>query len=242
MSRRAAPGVSCIVPAYNEAARIGRVLGAVAGHPLVGEVIVVDDASTDATGAVAGAVPGVHVVTLDRNGGKTRAVREGLLRVAAPHVLLLDADLVGLEPRHVTALLGPVLGGRADVSISLRENAPRTWRMIGLDYISGERVLPMDRLRPHLEELGDLPKFGFEVWLNRLCIRHRLSLAVVRWPGVASPSKGSKLGLLRGMRADAAMMRDIFRTVSPFEAAGQIAAMRRLRVAPLPAASAEARP
>ena len=226
-----AGGVACIVPAYNEAARIGRVLAAVAGHPLVGEVIVVDDGSTDATVAVAGAVAGVRVVALERNGGKTRALREGLLRVEAPTVLLLDADLVGLEAGDVTALLGPVLEGRADVAISLRANAPRAWRLIGLDYISGERVLPMALLRPHLNALGDLPKFGFEVWLNRLCIREGCRIAVVPWPGVASPWKSAKLGVLRGVRADAAMMRDIFGTVSPLEAARQIRAMRRLRIA-----------
>jgi hypothetical protein len=193
-------------------------------------VIVVDDGSTDATAAVAGAVPGVRVLALARNAGKTRALREGLRQVAARHVLLLDADLVGLEPRHVSALIGPVLAGRADVAISLRENAPRAWRVIGLDYISGERVLPMDLLRPHLDALGALPRFGFEVWLNRLCIRQGARIAVVPWPGVASPYKSAKLGLIRGARADAAMMRDIFRTVSPIEAMGQIVAMRRLRV------------
>ena len=60
----------------------------------------VDDGSTDATVAAAGAVPGVRVVALGRNGGKTRALRAGLLQVAAPTVLLLDADLVGLAPEH----------------------------------------------------------------------------------------------------------------------------------------------
>ena len=98
------PGVSCVVPAFNEAARIGRVLVAVASHPLIGEVIVVDDGSTDATAdAVAAAVPGVRILALGRNGGKTQALRHGLLAAAGSRVLLLDADLVGLEPEHVTA-------------------------------------------------------------------------------------------------------------------------------------------
>lgn len=230
------PGVSCVVPAFNEAARIGRVLVAVASHPLIGEVIVVDDGSTDATVAVAAAVPGVRILALGRNGGKTQALRHGLLAAAGSRVLLLDADLVGLEAEHVTALLLPVLEERADIAISLRENAPWPWRWLGLDYISGERVLPMALLRPHLNELGALPKFGFEVWLNRLCIGERCRLAIVRWPGVASPFKTAKLGLLQGLRADAAMMRDIFRTISPPAAVGQIVAMRRLRIDPtLPA-------
>ena len=42
-------GVSCVIPAYNEAARIAGVLEAVTRHPLINEVIVVDDGSTDET-------------------------------------------------------------------------------------------------------------------------------------------------------------------------------------------------
>jgi len=235
------PRLSCIVPAFNEAERIGRVLAAVARHPLVGEVIVVDDGSTDATADVVASVSGARLVRLGRNSGKTAALRAGLMLARAPTVLLLDADLVGLRPADVTALVRPVLDGDADVAISLRGNAPRLWRMIGLDYISGERVLPMAFLRPHLGSLVDLPPFAFEVWLNRLFIERRARLAVVPWPGVRSPLKSSKLGLLAGVRADARMMRDIFRTVPPLRAALQIRAMRALRVPPAAPAPAPAR-
>ena len=114
-------------------------------------------------------------------------------------MLLLDADLVGLRPADVTALVRPVLDGSADVAISLRGNAPRLWRMIGLDYISGERVLPMDFLRPHLGALVDLPPFAFEVWLNRLFIERRAphrdrALAGGAEPVQAAQGSGSSPG------------------------------------------------
>ncbi len=224
------PRISCIVPAFNEAGRIGAVLAAVARHPLVGELIVVDDGSTDATADAVAAVPGVRLVRLGRNAGKTAALRAGLMLARAPTVFLLDADLAGLQAADVTALVRPVLDGDADVAISLRGNAPRLWRMIGVDYISGERVLPMAFIRPHLGVLVDLPPFAFEVWLNRLFIEHRARLAIVPWPGVRSPLKQAKLGLVSGVRADFRMMRDIFRTVPPLDAAAQIVALRGLRV------------
>ncbi len=174
-------------------------------------------------------------LALGRNQGKTGALHAGLIQATGALVLLLDSDLIGLEARHLTALLQPVLDGRAEISISLRENAPRLWKLIGLDYISGERVLPRDLLTPHLDVLRDLPSFGFEVWLNRLCIERRCRLAVVPWPGVFSPLKSAKLGLRRGLAADAGMMGDIFRTVSPMDAATQILEMRRLRIEPVAA-------
>lgn len=230
------PRVSCIIPAFNEAVRIGCVLEAVAGHPDVAEVIVVDDASTDATAeivaAIAATTPGLRLIRQPQNRGKTAALAAGIEAAGAPLLLLLDADLIGLTPAHIAALIAPVRSGRADISISLRDNAPRLWRAIGLDYISGERVLARSLLDQPLEVLLRLPKFGFEVYLNTLCIGRRCRIAVVDWPGVKSPFKQSKYGLLAGLRADARMMGDIFRTVSPARIVAQILAMRAMRVQP----------
>lgn len=222
--------VSCILPAYNEARRIGGVLSAVLGHPLVQEVLVVDDGSRDGTSAVARAA-GARVIALPQNGGKTRALLEGIAAAEGEFLLFLDGDLLGLDAAAVTALLAPVIEGRAEVAISLRGNAPRTWRLIGLDYISGERVMPRVMLRGREEAMRALPRFGVEVFLNRLWIGAGARVAVVRWPGVRSPSKGSKLGRWRGLAADLGMMRDIFATIRPWQALAQIVRLQRLAVA-----------
>jgi len=222
------PTFTCVVPAYNEGARIGGVLTAINRHPDLHQVIVIDDGSTDDTAAVAAR----HEVTVLRtpgNLGKTAALAFGLGHVTSTHVLLLDADLIGLTAEDVTRLVEPVKEGRALSSVSLRGNAPRLWRLIGLDYISGERALPMDLLQPHVATFNTLPKFGFEVFLNGLLIAQKRPIAVVRWPHVASPSKASKQGLWRGLWSDARMMGDIFRTITPVEALRQIVRMRHLR-------------
>jgi glycosyltransferase involved in cell wall biosynthesis len=219
--------LTCLIPAYNEAPRIAGVLAAVAGHAALQAVLVVDDGSTDGTADVARGC-GAMVLRTPGNLGKTAALAHALAQVRTTHVLLLDADLIGLTAADVTALIAPVLSGAAQASLSLRGNAPRTWRLIGVDYISGERVVPMAVLRGHLETLTRLPRFGFEVFLNRLLIMHGHAVAVVRWPGVASPSKASKRGLWRGMMADVRMMRDIAGTISVRDMVGQIVALRRL--------------
>lgn len=224
--------LTCIIPAYNEAARLGSVLQAIVGHPLIDEVLVVDDGSADATSEVARGfvVSGgrVRLITLAQNGGKTAALARGFAETASEVVLLIDADLVGLSADHLTALIDPVKSGRAAMSISLRDNAPGLWRWIGLDYISGERAIRRDLLTGQDEALRRLPKFGFEVFLNGLAIKAGVRIAVVRLPGVVSPLKSTKYGLWAGVKGDVLMMRDLFRAVPPLGLIRQIIAMRRM--------------
>lgn len=217
--------LSCIIPAHNEAARLGAVLAAVAGHPLIDEIIVVDDASHDATAEIAAQTAGVTLIRQTQNTGKTRAVARGLATARGELILLLDADLQGLAPRHLTALISPVLAGRAATTISLRGNAPALWRWIGLDYISGERVLPRHILR----DLNPPARFGLEVAMNRRLIAEGLPLCVIPWPEVRSPLKSEKMGVWPGLKADARMLHDICRTIPPQEMLLQIRALRRLR-------------
>lgn len=102
------------------------------------------------------------------------------------------------------------------------------WRLIGLDYITGERLLPYGLIAPEIDRLNTLPRFGFEVFLNQLTINAACSVAVVRWPSVASPSKVAKRGLRRGIADDAAMMADIFRCVGIRDCLRQILRLHTL--------------
>lgn len=220
--------VSCIIPAWNEAERLPFVLQAVVGHPAVDEVIVVDDGSQDGSADVAQAM-GASVLRQGRNGGKSAAVAAGVAQARGDLILLLDADLVGLTAMQVMDLLLPVRSGRAEVAISLRQNAPSVWRWIGLDYISGERVMRREMLLPWLNRMAGLKGFGLEVFLNRLWIADRARVAVVRLAAF-SPSKASKQGILRGIAGDIGMMRDILGTIGAVSALRQIVALCRLRL------------
>lgn len=221
--------VTCIIPAYNEAARIAQVLAAVTDHPLIAQIIVVDDGSQDATSAVVRAITGVELISLPRNIGKTAALAVAIRQAKGRNLLLVDADLIGLAAADLTALIDPVQSGRADVSISLRHNAPYLWHWIGLDYISGERVLPLALIEPYLDDLANLPKFGFEVFLNGLITQSQMRIAVVNWPRVDSPLKSRKYGLWAGIKGDLGMLRDLLRAVPARGLLRQITQMRRLR-------------
>lgn len=227
------PLLTCLIPAFNEAARIGRVLEAVKDHPMIGHTLVIDDGSTDDTADIARTC-GARVIRTPGNQGKARALVAGLKTIESGHVLLLDADLIGLTSLSITALATPVVDGTAAAALSLRGNAPLVWRMIGVDYITGERVLPYSLLAPQLEQIAALPSFGFEVFLNELLIAAGKPVAIVAWPDVASPSKANKRGFAAGARADILMMGDIFRTVGPIDCLKQIRALQRLRSGPAP--------
>lgn len=222
--------LSCIIAAFNEEVRIGNVLGVVSTHPLVDEIIVVDDGSQDKTADVAGAFKNVKLIVHPRNRGKSAAIHSGIKASSGEFVFLLDADLIGITAEDITLLLEPVLARRADVSISLRGNSPRLWRVIGLDYISGERVLPRKIVFEHIDEILTLPGYGLEVFLNRLIIRNRCRVKVVPWPNVASPAKYKKYGWWSGVRRDLRMIADIARTISLFGPVYQIVRILNLRV------------
>ena len=111
--------LTCVIPAYNEQARIGAVLAAVLDHPLIDDVLVVDDGSKDATSDVVRRFPKARLITLAQNGGKTAALARAFAETRSEVILLIDADLVGLSPAHLTALITPVTQGRATMSISV---------------------------------------------------------------------------------------------------------------------------
>ena len=124
MSRAAA-----IVPAKDEAERVGATVAALRSLPDVALVVVVDDGSTDGTAQVA-AEAGALVVRHALNQGKAAALTTGVARLAEeetrqgvdPFVLLFaDADLEG-SAAHLGPLLEPVLEGSADLAVA---NIPR---------------------------------------------------------------------------------------------------------------------
>jgi dolichyl-phosphate beta-glucosyltransferase len=89
---------SIVVPAFNEESRLPLSMTAFADHldPRVTEIIVVDDGSTDATAEVADELlrvwPHGRRISLDRNRGKGRAVRTGVLATTGKLVAYVDAD------------------------------------------------------------------------------------------------------------------------------------------------------
>jgi dolichyl-phosphate beta-glucosyltransferase len=120
------PALSIVVPAYNEAERLGPTIARIvawcrAQRPSF-ELIVVDDGSTDATAAIArdaaAATPEVTAIGLGHNRGKGAAVRAGVLAARGERVLFSDADLA--TPIEELGKLDAALDAGADIAIASR--------------------------------------------------------------------------------------------------------------------------
>lgn len=110
--------VSVIIPTYNEAQSIGRVLADLPSN-LVTEVIVVDSDSTDGTPDLARSM-GVRVIQEPRR-GYGRACLKGLANAENPDVVVfLDGDYSD-RPSELPTLLAPILEGRADITLGSRQ-------------------------------------------------------------------------------------------------------------------------
>ena len=109
--------ITVIIPAYNEARRIGNVLSKI--PDFVDEVIVVDDGSTDGTAEVAEGY-GVRVIRLEQNCGKGCAMRAGVRSARGDVIVFMDADGQH-RPEEIIKLVEPIVNGEADFVIGARK-------------------------------------------------------------------------------------------------------------------------
>ena len=148
--------VSVCIPARNEALTVAAVVSPVVAlldgpAPLVDEVIVVDDCSTDGTGPIAEAF-GARVVRRDGAPGKGSAMAEALAAAGSDIVVFLDADVRSFGLHYVTRLVEPLL---VDESLVLVKG---TYRRPDNGGAGGGRVTEL-LARPLLRRL--VPELAF---------------------------------------------------------------------------------
>lgn len=194
--------IAAIVPAYNEEKNIGRVLKVLLKSFLLDEVIVVDDGSQDKTAEVSQKL-GAKVIKLSENKGKGMAMREGLKATQSELVVFFDADLLGLELDHISLLVKPILGNKAEMVIGIRERGK--WKgkiaqfFIKIDpllAIGGERAMR----RFVFESLPQkfIKGFAIETALNYYCLKKKLRVVYLYLRGLDIVIKEKKWGFLKG--------------------------------------------
>lgn len=206
--------ISCIICAFNEETRIGVVLTALKNHPYINEIIVVDDCSTDKTKDVVAQFPFVKLISQAKNGGKSMAMARGIKESQYDLLMFLDADILSIKPDDITELAKPVLSDAFNVSMSLRKNSLLIYKIMGLDFVSGERVIPKKYLIDHLEEINKLPGYGIEVFMNKIIIENKLRVKIVNWKNVVIETKAGKIGFWKGILGELSMIKEIRKVIS----------------------------
>ena len=217
------------MPAFNEELRIAasleRIGSFLRAFPGGGELVCVDDGSSDRTAELVrdyerrAPVP-VRLLCNQGNRGKGASVRAGLLQGCGRFLLFTDADL-SAPIEEASALLDPLRAGRLDVAIGSRaidrsrigrpQALPRDLlgrlfnqairRITGLpiaDTQCGFKAFVAAPVRPLLEALRT-DGFGFDVELLGLCRAAELSIGEI--PVTWNHVEGSKVHVLRdGLR------------------------------------------
>jgi len=138
--------LSVVMPAYNEAATIQTAIQRVLRQSEVGELIVVDDASNDATAEIAATLAAqdqrIRLLRHPRNSGKGAALRTGIAAATRPFLMIQDADLE-YDPAEYPAILQPLLENKADVVYGSRFLGGRPHRVLYFWHSLGNFILTL---------------------------------------------------------------------------------------------------
>lgn len=214
--------LSVMMPIYNEEATLPTILRHVLNAPEVGQVVAVDDGSSDRSWAIlqeaAGQDARVLAIRQPRNSGKGAALRRAIPELNKPFALVQDADLE-YDPRDYAGLLAPLVEGRADVVYGVRgfggQTAYSFWFVVGnklitlasnvlfdayiSDLETGYKVLRSD-LWKRLNLEGDRFEIEPDITGRVLRLKYRIHEVPIHYYG-RTREEGKKITWRDGVRA-----------------------------------------
>jgi glycosyltransferase involved in cell wall biosynthesis len=214
--------LSVMMPIYNEERTLRTILHHVLARDEVGEVIAVDDGSTDRSWAILQDVAArderVRPLRQERNSGKGAALRRAVSELRRPFALVQDADLE-YDPRDYPSLIRPLAEGRADVVYGVRgfggQTAYSFWFVVGnktitlasnvlfdayiSDLETGYKVLRSD-LWKRLNLKGDRFEIEPDITARLLRLGYRIHEVPIRYYA-RSREEGKKITWRDGVKA-----------------------------------------
>lgn len=164
MKTNANPSVTALVPAFNEEKGLVRVLKVLTGCSFINEVVCINDGSTDQTKHVISAFKEVKAINLPKNHGKSYSIVQGLRVATSDIVLLIDADITGLNEFWLRELIRPLTEESFEASIGYfsKVRMDKYFKPLG-----GQRAYFKEDLLPYLNSI-QRKRFGLELYLNFL--------------------------------------------------------------------------
>lgn len=201
--------VAAIVPAYNEAETIREVLQVLAATPRISEVLVVSDGSTDQTVEIARDM-GIRAIHLRQNQGKGLAMAVGVAHTDAEILTFVDGDILNLTTEQLTGLIEPVLEGRSDMNVGVRDRGPALngWQRQHGPLLSGIRCLRREIFEAVPET--HLEGFAIETGLNWACGELGMRTTTTLLHNLKHLVKEKKRGLVQGFHARMRMFAAVF--------------------------------
>lgn len=196
-------GVTAIIAAYNEENTIADVLAILTRSPLINEVIVVSDGSTDATVDIARRFDGVRTISLRANRGKGYAMKVGVDNASNDIFFFVDGDMYNVSDKHIEALVLPVLDDKCDMNIGVR-NRGAILNYFHLQMQCGPVLSGIRVMRREVWEtvpVQYMERFKIEAALNCFCSRAGFRQQHTVIHNLDHVLKESKRGLRDGLRA-----------------------------------------
>lgn len=205
-------GTTAVIAAFNEEKTIAEVLGALQSSPLIDEIILVSDGSTDDTVAIARTFEGVKILALRENRGKGYAMRMGVDHAVHDILFFVDGDMFNVTQKHIADLVVPVLSGQCDMNIGIRDRgAVLNFMHLRLKcgpVLSGIRVMRREVFETVPMKYQE--RFKIEAALNCFCASAGLTQTQTIVQNLGHVIKESKRGLLNGLHSRWEMSREVF--------------------------------
>ncbi len=202
--------ITAVIPAYNEEETIGEIVEVVKDNNLINKVIVVSDGSKDDTVKVADEA-GAEVIQLKNNRGKGAAMQVGINYMSSDIILFLDADLIGLQLKHIDDLLLPVISNEVEMTVGIFSKGRLATDLAQkiAPFLSGQRAVKSNILKSisHL----DLTRFGVEVALTRYVKENNIKIKSIELDDLTHVLKEEKFGLIQGLKERLKMYWDILK-------------------------------
>jgi glycosyltransferase involved in cell wall biosynthesis len=210
--------ITLILPAYNEATRLGPVIQAVKESLELGYVddaIFVDNASSDRTASV---IRSAGLRALDApERGKGQAIAAGIAVATTEYIMTLDTDLTGIEAAHIRKLADGALENPSAMILGLFDRG----KLLNLLHYSANKLSPSKvplwtgqrvfsrELHQALDPIST-KGFAIESALNALAAERGVPVISFVLEGVFHHPKRLKLGSrVGGLKANVEMVREI---------------------------------